>query len=175
MERLIKVGQLLAPHGLRGEMRVWPLTDGPERFTELERVYLIEGEEPIQALYIEGVRFHKNLVIVKFQDLDTIDAVEPFRQRYIAIPEGEVRPLPPDRYYLFQLQGLQVYSLEGEFLGEIVDVYQAGGNDVYVVQAPPGVTRNKDHRFLLPAAKEFIKKVDLEAGRMEIKVIPGLL
>ena len=171
MAALISIGQILAPQGNKGEVRVWPLTDDPERLKELEQVVLAEGESDSgQTVYIEGVRLHGQFVVLKLAGINTIDGAETLRGLYIKIAREELAPLPPGRYYIFEVLGLEVYDTEGNYLGQVADYLLTGVNDCFIIKHA-----DTAREFLVPAAREFVREMDLERRKMIIKIIPGLL
>lgn len=168
-EGYIAVGEILSPHGVRGEVKVRPLTDFPERFYLLETVQVKLGEKMLQYR-IEECRVLQHEVIIKFAGVCDRDAAATLRGGLIEIPPEEVMPLPEGHYYVFQLLGLPVYTVEGELVGRLKDVLPTGANDVYVV------TDSRTNReILVPAIKEVIKEVDLDGEKIIINPLPGLL
>jgi len=159
----IAVGRVVAPWGVKGEMKVEVMTDFPDRFSPLEEVY-IDG----RPVSIERGRWHKGRVILKLASVDSIDAVEKLRGRFLEIPQSRLRPLPEDHYYQFQLMGLEVWTTEGERLGQIADILPSPSNDVYVVRGDQG-------ELLIPAIEDVVKSVELEKGRVIVQLIEGLL
>ncbi|NLY90137.1 MAG: 16S rRNA processing protein RimM [Firmicutes bacterium] len=167
-EGLVAVGEVLGTQGNRGEVKVASLTDRPERWLELERVFRVDARGP-QALFLEKVRFFKGLVIVKFRGIDDISGAEVLQGTFLWLPETERPPLPPDRFYVDQIIGLKVQTLTGCFLGTVAQVLFTGGNDVYVLR---GGTYGE---LLLPALKSVVRSVDLASGIMRVELPPGLI
>lgn len=163
--RFLVIGQVVKPHGVRGEMRVTPFTDMPQRFEWLETVYL--GESDPQPVAVESVRFHQGLILLKLTGYDDRDKVEALRDVLLQVPESEGIPLQEGEYYLYQVIGLQVYSDTGEHLGELVDVIETRANNVFVVDTPDG-------DLLLPDTDEVVQEIDFENNRMTIHLLPGL-
>jgi 16S rRNA processing protein RimM len=161
--QFIAVGRVLAPWGLRGEVKVEVMTDFPDRFSPQEKVY-IEG----RAVTIESSRWHRGRVILKLAAIDSVEDAERLRGRYLEVPHSQLRTLPEDEYYQFQLLGLEVWTTEGELLGQIDHILPTGSNDVYVVPY-------KQRELLIPGIEDVVKSVDLERGRIVIEVIDGLL
>jgi 16S rRNA processing protein RimM len=148
--------------GARGELKVEPLSDVPERFA----VYL--GDDHV-ARRVLGAHPHKRLIVLHLEDVADMTAAERLRGQRIWIPGAEIAPLPPDHYYIHDLVGLRVEHVNGEALGTVVDVLNGGGNDLLVVRnARTGV------ETLVPAAKAFIRAVDLVGGSLTLDPIPGL-
>ncbi|TDA65641.1 MAG: 16S rRNA processing protein RimM [Clostridia bacterium] len=169
-EGYIAVGEILGPHGVHGEVKVRPLTDFPERFYRLETVRVRLGGEP-RPYTVEQCRvLQGHTIIIRFVGVSDREAAATLRGGLIEIPPEEVVPLPEGHYYVFQLVGLPVYTVEGELLGRLKDVLSTGANDVYVVADD---RTNKE--ILLPAIREVIKEVDLDGEKMIIDPLPGLL
>ncbi len=168
MENLLRVGVITSPHGVCGEVKVYPTTDDMNRFKKLKRVFLDLGREQ-KTLEIEHVKFFKNMVILKFKGIDTMNEAEAWRQKDLLITRDQAVTLKPDENFIVDLIGLKVVTDEGETLGVMTDVIQTGANDVYCVQTERG------KELLLPAIKDCILKVDLEKQEMLVHVLDGLL
>ncbi len=160
------IGQITKPHGVRGEVRVRPHTDLPERFSWLTQVYV--GQTNPQLRQVESMRWHKEILLLKFDGLDSRDAIEGLRGQYLQVPESEAIPLADDEYFLFQLIGLQVVSDEGHVLGELKRVIETGANHVFVVRGEAG-------ELLLPDIPDVVLDINFEDGRMTVHLLPGLL
>lgn len=167
MEDLLQVGVITTTHGVRGEVKVFPTTDDAARFKKLKQVILDTGKEKIE-LEIAGVKFFKNLVILKFKGIDDINDVEKYRKKSLYVTRENAVKLKKDEYFIVDLIGLKVISDEGEDLGTINDVLQTGANDVYVIK------KEGAEELLVPAIKECVKNVDIEGGTMEVHLLPGL-
>ncbi len=168
MEDFLQVGVITATHGIRGEVKVFPTTDDPERFLDLETVYLDTGREK-KLLTISSVKFFKQFVILKFKEFDNINDVEPFRKKSLLVTRDQAVPLEEDEYFIADLIGLRVITDEDKVLGELTDVLETGANDVYQV------TDENGKEILLPAIKDCILSVDLEKGEMKVHILEGLL
>ena len=159
MEDLLQVGVITTTHGVRGEVKVFPTTDDPARFKKLKNVVLDTGKELVD-LEVAGVKFFKNMVIVKFKGIDNINDVEKYRKKSLYVTRENAVKLKKNEYFIADLIGLQAESDEGEDLGELSDVLQTGANDVYVL------SKEGTDDILLPAIKECVKEVDLENGKI---------
>ncbi len=168
METMLRVGVISSTHGVRGEVKVYPTTDDPERFLDLEEVILDAGREEI-PLKIERVKFFKNMVILKFEGYDNINDIEKYKGRDLYITRDQAVELEEDEYFIADLIGMSVLTEEGEPLGILADVMPTGANDVYVVRREDG------KELLIPAVKECILDVDVENQMMKIHVMDGLL
>ncbi len=168
MEELLRVGIISSTHGVRGEVKVYPTTDDPERFLDLDEVLLDAGREQI-VLKITNVKFFKNMAILKFKGYDSINDIEKYKGRDLLIRRDQAVDLDEDEYFITDLVGLQVVTDEGVNLGVLKEVMPTGANDVYIVQQENG------KELLIPAIKECILDVDLEQGIMKIHLMDGLL
>ena len=168
MEEMLRVGVITTTHVVRGEVKFYPTTDDAERFLEVEDIWLDTGKERL-PLKIQNVKFFKNMVILKFEGYDDINAVQAWRQKDLLVTREQAVELREDEYFIGDLIGLHVEDEEGNALGVLRDVLETGANDVYLVSRPG----EKD--LMLPAIKDCIREVDLESGIMRVRVLPGLL
>ena len=168
MENMLRVGVITSPHGIKGEVKVFPTTDDAKRFKELKKVILDTGKEYI-PMEIEHVKFFKNMVILKFRGYDNINEIEKYKSRDLLITRDQAVDLEPDEYFITDLIGLTVVSDQGAELGILKDVLETGANDVYVVAMKDG------KELMLPAIGDCILNVDLEQRRMEVHVLEGLM
>jgi 16S rRNA processing protein RimM len=168
MPDFVIIGQITRPHGVKGAVRVKPLTDDPKRFTLLKRVFVTFGGTKRQTLTIQGVQFLNRFVVLRCAEIAGLDQAETYRNAYLQIPREECLPLPAGSFYYFELIGLMAKSMGGEVIGELVDVLPYPANDVYVV-------RSGDREILIPAVPDIVKKVDTKAGEIIINVIDGLM
>ena len=160
----IKIGQVVNVVGLKGELKVYHYSDYKERFEELKKVYLEK------VLYqITGVRYMKEIVILKVQGIDTRTEAEKHKGENIYIEQEDVRALPEDTYYIFDLIGLSVIDEKGQVIGTLSDVIQNSAQDLYEVE------RENKSKFLIPAVEEFILNINMESRTMTVKLIEGLM
>lgn len=163
MER-IKIGQVVNVVGLKGELKVYHYSDYKERFEELEKIYL--GD----TLYkISGVRYMKDMVILKILGVDDRTEAEKHKGKDISIDKTDIRELPEDTYYIFDLIGLKVIDESGAVIGTLCDVIQNSAQDLYEIE------RENKGKFLIPAVEEFILKIDMESRTMTVRLIEGLI
>ncbi len=165
-EDLLTIGRILKPHGVRGDVRVLPLTDWPERFLELERVF-VGSHEANEQYAVRGVSLHGKVVLLGLTGIDSRDRAEDLRGHSVMIPESERVELPPDHYYIYELIGVDCYTTDGTLVGKVTDVLSTGANDVYVVEGPSGV-------HYVPAVKAVVREIDLEAYRMVVEWLDGM-
>lgn len=160
VQDLVAIGKIVAPHGVRGDVRIMPLTDFPERFRKLKTAFLASGTK----LTVEGVKYHKQFVLLKFHGLDNMNAVEHLRNQLVHVPESEVVKLPEGQYYQYQIIGLEVFTEDGQVIGKITEILETGSNDVYVAENPG------QKPVMIPALKEVVKIIDLENKKMVVKL-----
>jgi 16S rRNA processing protein RimM len=192
------IGEIVAPFGVKGEVKVNILTEFPDRFNKLEAVIIVPGNqgpgtrdqravedrrvgktegsmpsEPFRAprgaawFSIEAVRAHKGQALVKLAGVDDANSAETLRGYLVMVPIEQARKLPRGSYYLYQIEGLDVYTTGGELVGKIEEVLSMAANDVYVVRGP-GVD-DPTGELLVPAVKEIVKKIDVDGGRVVIQ------
>jgi len=165
MKDYIKVGKIVNTHGVKGCLKCISLTDDLERFDNLEYIYT---EKDDVKRKIENVWYSKGMAYLTLENISDMSTAESFKDSYISILESQLRKLPKDTYYLFDLLGVEVFTTEGEFIGKINDIFQTGANDVYEV-------KNKNKSFLIPAVKDFVKEVNIQDKKMVIENREGLL
>ena len=160
------IGKITGTHGIKGDLKVFPLTDTTDRFFELKKAYL--GEEKTK-LQISGVKLHKGMILLRFQDHDDINKVLAFKDEYIYVDEEDKIKLPENHYFISDLIGCRVYDLSESFIGSLTDVIQNSANDVYVVTAENG------KEYLIPAVEAFIASVDVLDKKIIIDPIEGMI
>jgi 16S rRNA processing protein RimM len=160
----ITIGIVAAPFGVRGEVKVKMETDFPERYEDLKDVWLQPRVGSGRTVGIKSVRFHKGAALLKFDGYDDRTSVEELRGAELRIDESQLAELEPGQFYIHDLMGLDVYTTEGAHLGQITEVLQGPGNDVYVTA-----------KALIPALKQVVKEVDLAARKMIIEPMEGML
>ena len=167
MENLLEIGKIVNTHGLRGEVKVVPWTDSPDNFYDVSYAY-IKNKNEYKKLTIDGVKFQKNNVIVKFKEYNDINEILPFKNAVLYADRNDLGELPEGVYYIVDLIGLKVYTEDDEYIGEIADVFNAGASDIYDVK------REGKKNLLLPVIDEVVKSVDIENGRVTVNVMEGL-
>ena len=167
MQEYFEIGQIVNTSGLKGVVKVNPFTDDISRFEELKKVF-IEKNKELTEYEIEEVRYHKNQVLLKFKNIDSIEEAEKFRNCYIKISRKDAKELPEDTYYIVDLIGTNVYLENNDYVGEIIDVFSTGSNDVYVIK------REGNIDLLIPAIKDVIKDIDIKNKKMIVNLIEGL-
>ena len=169
MEQFFHIGTITSPHGIRGEVRVFPTTDDPARFLDLKSVILKRNEsESGEVKKIQGVRFQKNMVLLLLEGINDRNAAETLRKIELYVAREDAVPLGENEWFIADLIGMDVYTEDG-LLGKLTDVMQTGANDVYCVQSPV------HGEVLIPAIKQCIMNVNVEGGRMDVHLLPGLI
>lgn len=163
---LIVVGRIVAPHGIRGEIRLRPETDFPGRFATLRRARLIHGGRTTEV-QIEAARAHRDGLILALRGIDGRDAARALRGALLAVPRSELVPLAEGSFYLFEIIGLRVCTDDGRALGVVDEVLRGPAHDVYVV-------RDGGRRVLVPAVRQIVRTVDRERGEMVVSLPAGL-
>lgn len=159
------VGQIINTHGIKGTVKVFPLTSDVNRFKSLKRVYL--GERKTE-LTVSSVSIKGKVILVTFQEYDNINGVSSFVKDYLYVSDDERITLPEDHYFIYELIGCSVLDENDVELGQIVDVLQGFSNDVYVIQG-------EHHQFMIPSVKEFIRMVDIPARKVIVHLIEGMI
>lgn len=167
MDNLLEIGKIVNTHGLRGEVKVVPWTDSPEDFEGLSYVYIKINNE-YKKLTVKNVKYQKNNVIVNFAEYNDINEILPYKNFVLYADRNDLGELPEGVYYIVDLIGLEVYTEEGEFVGKIADVFNAGASDIYEVK------REGKKNLLLPVIDEVVKNVDMESGRVTVHIMEGL-
>ena len=167
---MMAVGLIVGAHGLRGEVRIEPHTDFPDRFSPGNTILM--GVDLVE-MRIVASRPHKGLHLVLFDGIASRTAAEGVRGNWLFIPEEDASPLDEDVYWIHDLVGMQVEDTGGRILGTVRNVMPTGANDVYLIDPAPGV--NRDQEILLPAIADVIKRVDVDARRIVVDLMPGLL
>lgn len=162
----VTVGEITGTFGLHGDIKVRPLTDFPERFERASTLYI--GDQH-KAYTVQSARLHKQQVVVHLTEVPDIESAERLHGAHIWIHSTDLMPLATDQYYLHDIIGLRVVHVNGEELGVVTDVLQAGASDIYAVR-----DMRTGAEVLLPAVKEFIKAVSLADGTITVDPIPGL-
>lgn len=176
-DRLLLMGRITRPHGVRGEMKVAPDTDDPQRFGGLERVFIGRDVSSAREVAVEGVRFQypkgKTTVLLSLDGVDTVEAMEALRGLQVFADIDDLPPLEEGQTFLHDLIGLTVIEIDedeaevGE-LGTVKDLYD-GSQLLFAIARPDG------SEMLLPDVEEFVRRIDIEARRMYVRVPEGLV
>ncbi len=168
MLEYLDVGKIVNTHGVKGEVKVIPLTDNPERFNSLEWAF-VETGDGLKKYFIERVRFFKGNVLVKFKGIDDMTSAEAFRGLFMKVDREHAVKLPENCWFICDLIDCEVYETSGRLLGILKDVLQTGSNDVYVV------VDKQRREILIPALKSVVKEVSPENKKIVVELPEGLL
>ena len=169
MEQTAAIGKVINTHGVKGALKVMPLSDFPERLKTLDRVF-VEKEGLSTPRKVDEAIVHGRFWIVRLEGIATYEEARALVGSVLAILLSERMELPEGSYYLDQIIGLNVYTVSGDYLGSVRDVLQTGGNDVYIVS-----DKDKGTEVLIPALKAIVLAIDLEGRKMEVDPPEGLL
>ena len=179
---MIDIGKIIAPFGVRGEVKVYPYTDFPQRVYSLKEV-LLEGKGSSSFHTIKKAFIHKNIWVITFEGCESREGADALIGMTIRIPSSERLPLPDDTYYFDEIIGLEVFTVGGEKLGIVEEILKTGGNDVYIVDPADEQTVGADgvndevkrKKIMLPALKSVVREINPEKGSMLVELPPGLL
>ena len=163
------IGEITGTHGVRGEVKVFPLTDDPGRFKFLREAFLSDKMGNIlKKLNCTGAKSVKNMAVLAFKEVTDMNMAESLKGKYLSVSRKNAVKLPEDSYFICDLIGLDVFNTDDELLGQISDIISTGANDVYVIDRPGR------KQLLLPSIKEVVKKVDVAGGKITVNILPGL-
>lgn len=163
------VGKILSSWGIKGQIKVEPLTDDPKRFTKLKEVFIEFADETVSYRVLSVLFINQYFPVLKLEGINSVEEANKLRRCYIKIYRKDAVKLPKNRYFICDIIGLCVFDEQGGSIGTIVDVFQTGANDVYVI-------KNKDKtEILIPAIKEVIKEIDIKNGYMTIRLLEGMI
>lgn len=168
MTKYLEIGQIVNTFGIKGMVKVKPFTDNIERFSNLEKIY-IKNKSGQTEYKIQEVKYHKNMVLVKFEGIENPEQADLLRNSYLIVDRETEEPLEPGRYYIVDMIGLDVFTDDNEYLGKLEDIYNTGSNDIYVVKNELG------KQVLLPAIEDVIKSIDMDNKKVIVHLIPGLV
>ncbi len=168
MDNYLRVGVISSTHGIKGEVKVFPTTDDPNRFKLLDQVILDTGKE-LLPLEIEGVKFFKKMVILKFKGIDNINDIEKYRGKDLLVDREHAVDLEENEYFIYDIINSEVFTDEGEKLGILVEVMTTSANDVYVIKMENG------KELLVPSIKDCVLNVDVENKKITVHLLNGLL
>lgn len=164
----IQTGKIVSVHGIKGEVKVYPWADYPEFLEEFDRFYIQKNKMHFQPMDAVSVRCHKNMVIIKFEGIDTVEQAREYIDKIIYIDRDEIQ-LEEGSYFIEDLIGCTVSDSEtGEILGTVKDVNNYGASDVYTIVNAQG------KEFMFPAVDEFLVSTDIDKKEIKIKVIEGM-
>lgn len=164
----LEVGQIVNTFGIKGFVKIYPYVDDISRFDDLKYVY-VKNKKFENELQIEEVKYQKNMVLIKFKGIESVEQAEKLKNSIVEIDRKDAIPLEEGQYFIADLLGLDVFLDTGEKLGVLEDIYNTGSSDIYVVKNELG------KQFLLPYIDEVIKEINLEKERITVHIIEGLI
>ncbi|MCR5829538.1 MAG: ribosome maturation factor RimM [Lachnospiraceae bacterium] len=168
MEDRLRVGVITSPHGVKGEVNIFPTTDDPSRFKKLKRV-IIDNKKDLIEMEIGNIKFFKNMVIATLDGIEDRNTAEKFRSAEILIDREYALPLEEDEYYICDIIDFDVFSDTDIYLGKLTEVLTASANDVYVV-------RNEEGReILIPYTHECVLSVDMNSKKIVVHLLKGMI
>lgn len=168
MVEYLKVGQISNAHGVKGEVKVYPLTDNIKRFSKLKFIFMKNHDEYIK-IEIQGVKYLKDFVVLKLANIENMNEALKYKNEYIYVDRENAVKLPKDSYFISDLIDMEVNTNEGEYLGKVTSVFSTGSNDVYEIKSEIGKV------ILVPAIKDVILEIDVANKKMLIKLLEGLV
>lgn len=168
MQEFLEIGQIVNTFGIKGMVKVKPFTDNINRFDNLKNIY-VENHKNRKQYEIEEVKYHKDMVLIKFKGVDKVEEAENLRNSYLKVNRKDEPELEEGTYYIVDLLGLNVYSDEGNLLGKLDDIFNNGSSDIYVVKDESG------KQLLLPAISDVIKEINLEESKIVVHILKGLI
>ncbi len=161
------IGRVLKPHGVRGELKIAPETDFPQRFRQ-EKSLTFEMRGTRDTYDVEGIKdLNRGLFVIKLKGVDSVEDAEKMRGASIVVDESRLFPLDEGEYYHHQLIGCEVVDIKLGVLGTLKEIFFNGGTDVYVVDG--------EKEIMIPAIKEMVKEIDVENRRISVEVYEGLI
>lgn len=156
-DKKIIIGKIGAAHGVRGDMKVYPLTDFPDRFNTIKKAFIDDKE-----INIISTRYQNNFVVMKVKGVNSREEVARYTNKLLKINRSDVPPLNEGEYYSFDIIGLKVINQDDVVLGEIIEILKTGSNDVYITKTPEG------KQLLIPALKKVVTEINIEEGFMKV-------
>lgn len=167
MLEYLSIGQIVNTHGVKGEIKVYPLTDDITRFEKLKDVY-IEAKGEMKKYSVANVKYQNNTVLMKLDGIDTMNDAEKLRELYLKVGRWDAVPLPKDTFFICDIIESEVYDVNIGLIGKLTDVLQTGSNDVYVV-------KQDKKEILIPALKAVVKEIDLKNKKITVDLPEGLI
>lgn len=170
MEAYFRIGVITSAHGIRGGVKVFPVTEDPERFRKLDKVlYSLPGQDGIQGSYkVKRVAFQKQMVLLEFEGITDRNAAETLKGRQLWVSREEALPLGEREYYLADAMGMRVVTDEGEELGTVTDILETGSNEVFQVE------KEQKKTLLIPSIPDCVVDMDFEQNLLTVHLLPGL-
>jgi len=165
---MIILGKIVGTFGIKGEVKIYPMTNYKEMFLEFKYLLLAEGND-FKKIDIIKARIQKNTVIMSLKDITSINQAQEYIGKEIFISEDALPELDEEEEYVYKLLGMHVYTEDNKYLGLIIDVFDNGAHSIYVIQD------NNKNEIMIPILVDTIVYRDFDEGKMVVKILPGLL
>ena len=162
------IGRIIKPHGVRGAVKVEPITDDPSRFSLLDQVHIGPDDHPGDAVDIDKVQFQNKFIILSLATVLSREAAETLRGQYLYIPADQALDLPDGSVYIYELSGREVFTNKNKFVGKVKDYLEYPANDMFGVESD-------EREYLIPDVPEIVEDVNLDDSKIIINPIDGLL
>ncbi len=165
-KQFLETGEIVTTHGIKGEVKVYPWCDSPEFLLDFDRLYLDSAGK--KQLTVTSARLQKNMVLLTFEGVDSIEDAKPLRGKTLYLNRDDVQ-MEEGEYFVQDLMGLEVVNADDlRPYGTLTQVSQTGANDVYHILFP------NQKEYLIPAIPQVVIRTDLEEGKMYIRPLKGL-
>lgn len=168
MQGNLEIGQIVNTFGIKGFVKVNPFVDNISRYDDLKKVYIKKNKE-LKEMEVEEVKYHKNMVLLKFKGIDKVEDAESLRNSYLEVDRENAIKLREGEYFIADLIGINVFDEKNTLLGKLEDIFNTGSNDIYVVRTEEG------KQLLLPAISEVIKEINLKESKIVVHLLEGLV
>lgn len=164
----VVVGKITTTHGLKGTVKVLPMTEKKERFYDLVQIMAELADGKQKVLTIEGISSFKEGFLIDFKEIKDVNAAQKLRGAYLQIPRSQAMELEEGEYYIFEIIGAEVFTDEGECLGILENVIETGANDVYEVKTEDG------KEILIPVIPDCVLEVNTEEKKVVVHLLEGM-
>lgn len=168
MQEYLQIGEIVNTHGVKGEVKVLPLTDNPKRFEDLKWVY-IDKVSSMEKVHINEVKYLKSFVILTLKEISDMNAAEALKGLFLKVDRENAVTLPKDSFFISDLLECEVFELEGKRLGVLKSILKTGSNDVYVVK------NENNKEILIPALKSVVKDISIQNRKIIVSLPEGLV
>lgn len=165
---MIKIGKIVGTFGIKGELKIYPMTNHEEMFLEFDHL-ILESKKEFRKYELKHARFHKNTVLVILDDIDSINEAEKLIGSEVYMEEELMPELDDGEEYVFRIIGLKVFLEDDSFIGTVVDVFNNGAHSVYELKDENG------KEFMIPVLDDTVVSRDFDEGKMTVRLLPGLL
>jgi 16S rRNA processing protein RimM len=169
MTNYFEIGKIVNTQGLKGDVRVVPMTDDITRFELLNELTVRFSGNVVRSFGIERVWYHKSFVVLKLGGVDDMTSAERLKGGMVVVPPELALPLNDGEYYIRDILGMEVATIDGESLGVVANIIETGANDIYVVR-----DAESGKEILIPAIKQCLRDIDVTNKKMTVELLEGL-